>query len=85
MYIEIHLEQNKNAFILFLSDFWSVRCKHLLYMYLFFIAYDLQGTYEYDGIYAPNLLIIIWSLFLFTAFNNVSGFLPDLLNFWSEM
>lgn len=54
-------------------------------MYLFFIAYDLQGTYEYDGIYAPNLLIIIWSLFLFTAFNNVSGFLPDLLNFWSEM
>lgn len=81
MYIEIHLEQNKNAFILFLSDFWSVRCKHLLYMYLFFIAYDLQGTYEYDGIYAPNLL----SLFLFTAFNNVSGFLPDLLNFWSEM
>lgn len=65
MYIEIHLEQNKNAFILFLSDFWSVRCKHLLYMYLFFIAYDLQGTYEYDGIYAPNLLIIIWSLLFF--------------------
>lgn len=58
---------------------------NILHVFFPFIAmpYDLQGTY--DGIYAPNLLLIIWSFFLFTAFNNVSGFLPDLLNFWSEM
>lgn len=56
---------------------------NILHVFFPFIAYDLQGTY--DGIYAPNLFLIIWSFFLFTAFNNVSGFLPDLLNFWSEM
>lgn len=56
---------NRTEMLLF-SDYQSVRCKHLLYMYVFsFNAYDSPRTY--DGLYGlyASILIIIWNFIIF--------------------
>lgn len=75
---------NRTEMLLF-SDYQSVRCKHLLYMYVFFqciwFTWDLWWFIRLMRFNSYHYLEFYY--FSFTAFHNVSSFLPDMLNLWN--
>lgn len=52
----MHLKQNKNAFILFLSDFWSVRCKHCTCIFSFHCIW-------FTRVYMPQIFCSLFGVF----------------------